>query len=80
MKINECRKGAKYFYLCFGFPASHIRVKKLGYKKFRRVLWNLGDRFVWGGWEKLDKRVHCAVPWATNAQYKEWQERYKSPK
>ena len=74
--INERRKGARYYYLCGFYPKNYVVVKRLGYKKYRRVLWNLGNRFVWSGFGNLEKRIHCQYPWIPVFIYKEWQKRY----
>ena len=87
MMINEYRKTTRYFYWLdlyrnkYNRPkrryvSPHIRVKKLGYKKKRPVLWNLGKAWNEYSCDKFRHRLLTNKFFVDIWKYKEWQKRY----
>lgn len=87
MKLSEYTKGARYFYWLdlyrnkYNRPKKryvtpYIRVKKLGYKKRRPVLWKLGK--IWNGYSytKFRHRLMDDKCFVDIFTYKERQKRY----
>ena len=88
MKINEYRrKTTRYFYWLnmyrnkYNRPKKryvtpYIRVKKLGYKKRRPVLWKLGK--IWNAYShtKFRHRLMDNQGFVDIWTYKEWRKRY----